>query len=309
MRAAIEAMRAAFRALHAGAVTMPVRLGLSTPHGLVLFMPALDATTGGLGQKVVSVFGGNAARGLPTIHALVTLYDAATGEPRALLEGSSLTALRTGAVTGLATELLARPDARVLTIFGAGAQAPTQIEAVCAVRPIEEVFIVGRGASAEALAERLQADDPARLYFATEAREEAVRAAQVIVTVTASQTPVFDGEWVEPGTHINAVGSYRPDMQEVDATLLRRALVIVDQRAAALEEAGDLLVPLARGEWALTDLYADLGEVVAGAVALPPDAGRISYFKSCGLAIEDVAAAQAVLRVAERDGLGQVVAL
>lgn len=288
---------------------MPVRLGLPTPDGLMLFMPALDGTTGGMGQKVVSVFGGNAARGLPTIYALVTLYDASTGEPRALLEGSALTALRTGAVTGLATDLLARPDAQVLTLFGAGAQAPTQIEAVCAVRPIKEVFIVGRGASAEALAERLQADDPTRRYVATATREEAVRAAQVIVTVTTSRTPVFEGAWVEPGTHVNAVGSYRPDMQEVDATLLRRALVVVDQRAAALEEAGDLLMPLARGEWDLSGLYADLGEVVAGAVALPADPQRISYFKSCGLAIEDVAAAQAVLRVAERDGLGQLVSL
>jgi ornithine cyclodeaminase/alanine dehydrogenase-like protein (mu-crystallin family) len=309
MPAAIEAMRGAFLALDQGQVEMPVRLGLPVPEGIALFMPAFVASSGGLGQKVVSVFGNNARHGLPTIHAIVTLLDAETGEPRALLEGTYLTALRTGAVSGLATDLLARDDARVLTIFGAGAQARAQIEAVCTARPIEEVRIISRGDSARSLAEQLQHEDPKRRYTAARDPEEAVRAAGVIVTATSSATPVFDGEWVQPGTHVNAVGSYRPDMQEVDVTLLQRALVVVDQREAVLEEAGDLIVSLQAGEWSLDQLYGELGALVSGRLPVPPEPQRITYFKSCGLAVEDVAAAQAVLAVAEAEGLGQVVEL
>jgi ornithine cyclodeaminase/alanine dehydrogenase-like protein (mu-crystallin family) len=309
MPAAIEAMRGAFRALDQGEVVMPVRLGLPVPEGIALFMPAFIASSGGLGQKMVSVFGNNARRELPMIHAIVTLFDAETGEPRALLEGTYLTALRTGAVSGLATDVLAREDARVLTIFGAGGQARAQIEAVCATRPIEEIHLVSLGDSARRLAEQLQEEDPARRYSATRDREAVVRSADVIVTATSSATPVFDGAWVQPGTHVNAVGSYRPDMQEVDATLLRRALVIVDQREAALEEAGDLLVPMQAGEWAIEQLYGELGALVSGSLTIPPGPERITYFKSCGLAMEDVAAAQAVLAVAEAEALGQVVEL
>ncbi|MBA3532554.1 MAG: ornithine cyclodeaminase [Ardenticatenales bacterium] len=306
---AIEAMRGAFQALHAGQVTMPTRVSLDTPDGTMLFMPAYIAGTEGLGQKVLSVFGKNVERNLPTIHALVTLYDASSGEPRALLEGSSLTALRTGAVTGLATDLLARPDARVLTIFGAGAQAASQIEAVCAVRPIEEVYIVTRDGSAGVLAAQLQRRDSRRQYNLPASPDGAVWAADIIVTVTPSTTPLFDGSWVKPGTHVNAIGAYRPDMCEVDAALLQRALVVVDQREAALAEAGDLLIPIAARQWSMDELYAELGALVAGAVPCPEDPQRITLFKSCGLAIQDIAAAQAILQVAERDNLGQIVNL
>jgi ornithine cyclodeaminase len=309
MRAAIEAMRGAFRALHAGEVVMPVRFGLPTPDGITIFMPAFVRTTGGLGQKVVSVYAGNPARGLPTIHALVTVYDPTTGQPRAVIEGTYLTALRTGAVTGLATELLAREEVRVLTVFGAGGQAPLQIEAVCTVRRIEEVRIVSRGPSARELAERLQREDTTRRYLAVEDAETAVRDADIIVTVTTSERPVFDGAWVKPGAHVNGVGSYRPEMQEVDAALLQRALVVVDQREAALEEAGDLLVPMARGEWSFEQVYTELGALVTGEAKRPTDPAQITYFKSCGLAVEDVAAAQALLTAAEEQGLGQVVEL
>lgn len=309
MADAIEAMRGAFRALHDKEVSMPVRLALPTPAGIMLFMPAFNAGTGGLGQKVVSVFGKNPERGLPTIHALVTMYDATTGLPLALLEGTYLTALRTAAVTGLGTDVLARQDSRVLTIFGAGAAAATQIEAVCTVRPIEQVWIISRSDSAQKLAVQLQQADPTRTYQATTDREAATRAADVIITATSSFTPVFDGSWVEPGTHVNAVGSFRPDMQEIDSTLIKRAIVVVDEKEGALEEAGDLLVPMSKGEWEFGQLYAELSELVAGAVAIPQEEGQITYFKSCGLAIEDVAAGQAILRVAEEKGLGQIVEL
>jgi ornithine cyclodeaminase/alanine dehydrogenase-like protein (mu-crystallin family) len=304
MAAAVEAMRGAFRALHTGKVVMPVRLGVRTPQGITLFMPAFDGGKG-LGQKAVSVYGGNPGKGLPTIHALVTVFDADTGVPLAILEGTYLTRLRTGAVTGLAVDVLAKQDATVLTIFGAGATAEGQIEGVCAVRPIEMVNIVSRGASARLLAERLQAEDRTHTYVAVTDQEQAVGEADIVVAATTSTTPVFDAEWVRAGTVVCGVGSYRPDMQEVPPGIIERAAVVVDQREAAEEEAGDLLQPIAQGRWAWDNLYAELGAIVAGAV--PPPTTDIIYFKSCGLAIEDVAAGVAVLDVAEREGLGQVV--
>jgi ornithine cyclodeaminase len=299
MSAAIEVMRSAFQALHAGAVTMPVRLGMNIPNGLCLFMPAHIAG-GGLGQKVVTVFPGNPANGLPTIHAIVLLLDATNGQPKALLEGTYLTALRTGAVTGLATDILANPAAAVLTIFGAGGQATHQIEAVCAVRPIREVRIISRGASAAQLATRLGDADPSRRYVAitideAAAYEAAVREADVIVCCTTSRQALFDGAWVKLGAHVNAVGAYTPLMREVDVTLLNRAIVTVDQRAAALHEAGDLLIPIAEGTWSADQIVAELGELAAGSVQFPYDPQRITFFKSDGLAVEDIAAAQAIV--------------
>lgn len=308
MPAAIEAMRGAFLALHRGDVQLPVRLRMTTPDGVVLFMPAYDGA-GGLGQKVVTVFGGNPARGLPTVNALVTLYDAETGLPRALLEGTTLTALRTGAVAGLATDLLARPDATVLTVFGAGAAAPAQIEAVCAVRSIEQVYLLSQSDSAKRLAAQLQASDPTRRYTATSNRDEAVRTAHVITTVTTSTTPTFDSAVVQPNTHINGMGSYRPDMQEVDSHLIQRASVCVEQRASILEEAGDLIIPSQQGGWSADRIYAELADLVSGTIPAPADPSRLTFFKSCGLAIEDIAAAQAVLATAEREGLGQLIDL
>jgi alanine dehydrogenase len=301
MPAAIDAMRAAFRALGQGRVTMPVRLPINTPNGVTLFMPAYiddspDGGAGQLGQKIVSVYAGNRDKGLPVIHAIVTVVDAVTGAPKALLDGTYLTALRTGAVSGLATDLLAQPDPRVLTIIGAGAQAACQVEAVLAARPsVEKIHVISRGDSAAALAAQLRADDPSREYtVANAAREDAIRAADAIVTSTGSREPLFDGAWVKDGAHINAIGAYRHDMREVDAALLNRADVYVDQRAAALEEAGDLLIPDHAGEWSVSRVRGELADLALG--RLTPDRARLTFFKSCGLAVEDIAAASAVVR-------------
>lgn len=304
MAAAVEAMRGAFQSLHHKQVVMPVRVGVHSHAGVTLLMPAFDGGVG-LGQKAVSVYSGNPAKGLPTIHALVTLFNAETGVPIALLEGTYLTRLRTGAVTGLAADLLAKADAKLLTIFGAGATAEGQIEGVLATRPIEKVNIVSRGASAQRLAERLAAGDGSRRYVAVQNHEAAVREADIVVAATTSTTPVFEAAWVQAGTLVCGVGSYRPDMQEVPPELIERAAVVVDQREAATEEAGDLIQAIAGGYWSWGRLYAELGAIAAG--SLPPPSAEITYFKSCGLAIEDVAAGVAVLRVAEAQGLGQIV--
>ncbi|HSM61681.1 MAG TPA: ornithine cyclodeaminase family protein [Longimicrobiales bacterium] len=301
MPAAIEIMRGAFAALSAGDADVPIRLGIESAHGVHLFMPAHVRTTGDTGVKVVTVSPENRARGLPAIHAVVLVLDAETGRPVALMDGTHLTALRTGAAGGLAADLLARRDASVVALFGAGVQARAQLEAVRCVRPVREVRIVSRGgASAARLASELTGvearavDDPG----------EALRGAHVVITATDSARPVFPGGAVEEGAHVTAVGSYTPLMREVDTELVLRARVFVDQRAAALEEAGDLAGPIADGAVTEEVVVAELGEVASGAHAGRTSDAEITYFKSVGNAVQDVAVAARILEVAERRGLG-----
>lgn len=296
MREAIEVMREAFRALGRGRAVMPVRVGLPSREGVTLFMPAYLPDANALGQKTVSVFGGNAARGLPTIHALVTLMDAQTGAPLAVMEGGYLTRLRTGAVTGLACDILAAPDAATLAIIGAGGQAQTQIEAVCAVRPIRKICIFSRSDRAQHLAAALQAADASREYIPQNVeRAEQLNTSDIIITATTSRQPLFAGDGVKPGAFVAAIGAYTPEMREVDAALLNRSRVFVDEREAALAEAGDLLIPARAGEWSLDNIVCDLGALVCGHPQAHHDPRGVAFFKSCGLAIEDVACAKYVV--------------
>jgi ornithine cyclodeaminase len=263
-----------------------------------------------LGGKVVSVFGSNARRGLPVVTAVVLLLDAETGLPRALLDGTALTALRTGAASGLATRLLARVEASVLAVFGAGAQARSQIEAVRAVRPIREVRIVSRSrSSAERLAGELDGLAGGLRVRVLEDRGEAVAGAHVIVAATDSATPVFPGERVEPGAHVNGVGSFTPAMQEVDETLVARARVVIDTREGALAEAGDLILPLRKGLVREEDVNTELGEVVLGRRPGRTRADQVTFFKSVGNAAQDLAVAGHALEAAARLGVGRVAEL
>lgn len=313
MPAAIEAMRAAFGQLSAGRVRVPRRIGLEAAGGVTLVMPAFLEEGAALGAKLVSVFEGNRERGLPSILGIVLLLDGRTGAPLAVLDGTELTALRTGAATGLAAELLAAEGASVLAVFGAGAQARTQVEAVRAVRPVREVRIVSRTrASAERFAAELGAagpgDLPALDARAVEDRREALGGAGLVVAATSSATPVFDGEQVEPGAHVSSIGAHTPEMREVDAATVRRARVVVDSRDGALAEAGDLIAPIREGILA-RDEVVELGEIVNG-VAPRGRAGReIALFKSVGNAAQDVEVARRALEAAEARGLGALVEL
>lgn len=322
MPAAIEAVRRAFGRLATGRAHVPLRLSVPGEGGELLVMPgALAAGDGGeaedgpdgggpaLGAKAVSVFPGNPDRGLPRVNAVVLLLDPGTGAPRALLAANHLTALRTGAASGVATDLLARRDASVLAVFGAGVQARSQVAAVRAVRPIREVRVVSRGgASAEALARELQEVGGLEAH-ASRVPAAALRDADVVVAATDSASPVFDGADVEPGTHVNGIGSYTPQMQEVDATLLERATVVVDDREAALEEAGDLVVPIGEGRFRPEDVHAALGEVVEGLRPARSSRNEITFFKSVGSAVQDLAVATLALEEADSRGLGKVVEL
>ena len=253
-RAAVDAMRAAFGELSGGTATVPVRGHLACARGVVLVMPAVLGARPALGAKVVSVFPDNPSRGAPAVQGAVLLLDAETGRARALLDGTSLTAVRTAAASALATELLAQDDADVLTVFGAGLQGQSHVELLARTRRLREVRIVSRsGASAERLAARLSEAADALVPEGGPGSPPIIRAvrdaaaaldgAGLVVTATSSTTPVFAASDLAPGGHVNAVGSYRPDMQEVDADLVRRARVVVDQREAAWTETGDLIVP------------------------------------------------------------------
>ena len=313
MREAVAAMKVGFGQLSAGRATLPLRSRIELPEaaGVILIMPALLPETGDFALKIVSVFGENRARGLPTIHALVIALDPATGAPVGLLEGATLTALRTGAGSGAATDLLARSESRTLAIFGSGVQARTQFEAVCAVRQVEAAWVYSRfRAHAEAFATDLRREPwaPPSISVA-DTPAAAVREADIICTATTSSTPVFDGHDLRPGTHINAVGGYTAAMQEVDGTIVARALVVVDSREAALAEAGDLIIPIRDGRISAEHIYAELGELVNGTQVGRTDPDQITLFKSVGVAVQDAIAAGRALARAEQLGLGQIIEL
>ncbi len=306
MPKAVEVMKRAFAQLSAGQAEVPLRVPIHVPrhNGLTLFMPAYLAADDQMAVKIVSVFNDNPARGLPLIHALVMVVDAETGQPAAVMEGGYLTALRTGAASGAATDLLARLDASTAAVFGAGVQGRTQLEAVCAVRHIRQAWVYDVDPDR---ARRYANEMSARLGIpvhiaATPA--EAARAADIICTATTSSVPVFSDADVRPGTHINAVGAYTPEMREIPTETVLRARVVIDHRTASLAEAGDLLIPIREGRMTEEHIWAELGEIAAGQKAGRLSHDEVTLFKSVGVAVQDVAAAAAVLDAAERENLG-----
>lgn len=308
MREAVDLMKVAFRELSAGRAIAPLRTVIEVGHaGATLLMPGFVPIAAALGVKVVSVFTGNRDRGLPTIHALVCLVDAETGVPLAIMEGGYLTALRTGAVSGAATELLAREESRVLAVIGAGIQGVTQAAAVCTVRPIERVIAVDVSeASLRRFVEDVRRDWPelaARVETTSDAGA-AVRQADVVCTATTSRVPVFDDADVRPGTHINAVGAFTPEMQELPSATVVRASVTVDAVDAALAEAGDLIVPLNEGLVDRSHFARELGMVVAGRAPGRQAADEVTLFKSVGNAVQDVVVARRAVDLASQRGVG-----
>jgi ornithine cyclodeaminase/alanine dehydrogenase-like protein (mu-crystallin family) len=313
MSETIEAMKLAFGQLSDGAATLPLRGRIDVPDhdGVTLFMPALLSETDEFVLKVVSVFPKNLRRDLPTIHALVVALDPETGQPIALIEGGTLTAIRTGAGSGAATDLLAKPDAKRVAIFGAGVQARTQLEAVCSVRNFESVsiFSLEPDRSQDFLAEAASQPWIPSSIDVVDSASRAIADADVICTATTSRWPVFDSSELRPGTHVNAIGSFAPTMQEVDSAMVERSLVVVDSRESVLAETGDLLIPIREGRISEDHIHAELGEIVNGSRSGRTDLDQITLYKSVGVAVQDAAAAGLALRNAERFGLGQVIEL
>jgi ornithine cyclodeaminase/alanine dehydrogenase-like protein (mu-crystallin family) len=279
----IPAMEKALIDFSAGKVAQPVRsvikIDVAAATGFLGLMPA--HTPDGLGLKAVTFYPSNAERGIPTHMATIFLVDPQTGTPLAIMDGRLITEMRTAAVSAAATKLLASPDAKVLAILGSGVQARSHVEALRLVRQFEEI---------RAWSPTLEhASQFAQEIGATAmSAEKAARDADVIVTVTSSNTPVLRGSWLKPGCHVNAIGACRPDWRELDDQAMAN-VVFVDSREGAMKESGDVILSRAK-------IYAELGEALAGKV--PPRANETTIFKSLGMAVEDIAAATLVYRLA-----------
>ncbi|MGH2403946.1 MAG: ornithine cyclodeaminase family protein [bacterium] len=303
----IPLMEDALRAFSTGGVVQPVRTAVPVhPYGgFVALMPAYLTAQEALGAKAVTFFPRNADRGLPTHLAMILLWDSATGELLAMIDGRLITEMRTAATSAAATKALARPSAAVLGILGAGVQARSHLEALRLVRPLERIRVWSRTiARARAFAEEMTNRHRIPVQ-AVGTPEEAVREAQLIVTTTSSQTPVLEGRWVAPGTHINAVGAPRPDWREMDSALVARASLFVDSRAGALVEAGDVLLAIREGAITEAHIRGEIGEVLADKIEGRQTAEEITLFKSLGMAVEDVATARWVYERARERGIGQ----
>jgi thiomorpholine-carboxylate dehydrogenase len=279
----IPEMEKALSDFSSGKVTQPVRqvIPVDPPGGFYGIMPAL--TPDGLGQKIVTFYPPNADKGIPTHMALIVLNDPQTGGPLAVMDGRLITEMRTAAVSAAATKLLAPKNSKVLAILGSGVQARSHFEALRLVRNFEDVRVWSQTKSN---ADEFSREIGARVTSA----EDAVRGADVIVTVTSSKTPVMRGAWLKRGCHVNAIGACRPDWRELDDDAMRNNVVFVDSREAAMKESGDVILSGAR-------IHAELGEAFAGKIDNRAD--ETTIFKSLGMAVEDIAAALLVYRKAK----------
>ena len=278
MKELIPAMAAALADLSNKKAVQPVRLALPVAdHGG--FMGVMPAYNGALGAKIVTFYPNN--KGIHTHHGVILLFRPETGEPIAMIDGRLITEMRTAAVSAMATDLLARKEVLVLAILGSGVQAHSHLEALSLVREFNEVR-VWSPRNAQAFAD---IHDGVR---ATDTAEEAVRGADVIVVATSSMTPVLKGKWLSPGTHINAVGANHPKWRELDDDVLAASKIFVDSREAAMIESGDVI--------AAGHIFAEIGEVVSGALPGRESDDEITLFKSLGQAVEDIAAADLVYK-------------
>ena len=317
MRECIDTMTDAFCALAIGEARLPLRQVISLPgsRNLLALMPGQlgvnspERTRAAVGAKVITVFPGNDATPLDSHLGVVLLFEAEMGRLLAIIDASSVTAIRTAAVSGVATKLLSNPDAGDLAILGAGVQAMTHLEAMRVVRTLRRVRVWSRTPE-----RRLQFAEKARQRFGvtvevTESAEACVRGADLICTVTASREPVLHGTWIAQGAHINAVGAALPTARELDSAAVARSLVYVDRLESALAEAGDILIPISEGTFTADHIRGELGQVLMGAVAGRESPGDVTLFKSLGLAIEDIAAARHIYEKGVALGTGVWVSL
>ncbi len=314
MRDNIRIVEQAFKEYMLGNVKMPLRptISLEESHGLMAFMPAhIGGGMNALGIKVVSVFQDNVTKhNLPTILGTILLFDARTGALSAIMDGAFLTAMRTGAASGVATKYMAREDAKTVGMFGAGVQAETQLLAICEVRDITAVKVLDPNKpKANSFCEKMEKIVKAEVSVSDSAKE-VVETSDIIVAATTSRQPLFKGEWLKPGCHINGIGSHHgPGSREVDGTTVKRSRVVADSREACLKEAGDLIDPISEGLITQDHIYAELGELVVGKKKGRLDKEEITFFKSVGLALEDMSTALMVLELAKKKGIGKTISL
>lgn len=310
MEACIDLMGRTMVAVSEGRARFPPRAAVpAAPGGFMAWMPGSLDDPACFGVKLLSLFPGNPAAGISSHLGLVVLFEAEHGRPVALLDAAELTAIRTAAVSGLATRLLARPDAGDLAILGAGEQAASHLAAMCSVRPVRRVRVWSRtAASAQAFAEAQGVRHGLAVEVAESARA-AVEGADLVCTVTASREPVLAGDWIAAGAHLNVVGASRPDATEIDTAAVVRSRYFVDCRASTELEAGDWLRAREAGAVGPDHIAGEIGEVANGTKPGRRSDDEITLFRSLGVAAEDLAAAAFVLEAARANGVGQTAEL
>jgi ornithine cyclodeaminase/alanine dehydrogenase-like protein (mu-crystallin family) len=301
----LAAVEGALAALATKRATQPLRSVLRLADRRLLgLMPGHLADPDTLGTKVIAVCPANAGSPFDTHQGVVLLHEPEHGLPQAILDASAITEIRTAAASALATRLLARPDSRELALLGTGIQARSHLAALLLVRPIERVRVHGRDPRACAAFARAACERHGVRVEAAPSAQAAVEGADVVCTATSSKTPVLEGRWLAPGTHVNAVGACVPDARELDTEAVARARVFVDRRESAEHEAGDLLIPLREGAIRPGHVRGELGELVTGRIAGRESPADVTLFKSLGIAVEDLAAARVAFEKARAEGLG-----
>ena len=312
MKDAIEADKLAFQMLEEGNCEVPLRVQIQAKDdkGTFLFMPAYSGALGAAGLKVVNVFPDNTEKGLPTTPAQVFLVDGETGMVSAIMDGTYITQVRTGAASGAAFDLLAKKECEIGALIGTGGQAAAQLEAMLVARKLKEVRVVGRNydrtvAFVEVMKEELK--EYQVQIVAVKTSDEAIENADLIITVTTATEPVFDGTKVKPGATISCVGGYQPHMQEIDpAVLPRTSKIYFDSQTAVLSEAGDILIPLEQGIITEKNFTGNLGDVVRGVLNGRENDEEIIVFKSVGVAVQDLVTAKAIYDKAVEKNIGHV---
>ncbi len=308
MREAIEAMRASFTLLFQQKAQLPARMEmpLTEANADILFMPSYVPDYQQAGLKIANVFRDNPAKGLPLIQGMMLLIDTENGQPCAMMDSTYLTALRTAAGSALATDLLANPTANTLALFGTGANAITHLEALATIRGLQKVWIYGR--TIEQAQRFVQAQQPhyELPLVATDDLANLLQA-HIICTTTSAQNPLFEAQQVAPGTHITAIGSYKPRWREVPGKWVAQSKIVVDDRSACLSEAGDILMPIEEGLMSAQDIVGELGEMITKQTKVRTSEADFTFYKSVGVGVQDLTAAHYIYQKAQKLGLGQVI--
>lgn len=300
MKDAIADCKEAAKLYSAGKCHIPLRANLNIPehNGQSLYMYGYVPAVGASGVKIVSVYPDNIQKGLNNVPATMILLDASTGEVKCLLDGTVLTRIRTGAIAGLATDILSGKDSTVFALFGTGGQALSQLEAILNVRSIKYVKVYGvdfdKAKKFAHQAEEIFGEQYNVEIRAVENTDEAVQNADIITTVTTSTHAVFDGNLVKEGAHINGVGSYRPDMAEIDEYIVTHGKVYVDTRDGALQESGDLLQPISKGLFSANKVVGEIGDVLNGRAVGRENDTELTFFETTGSAVFDLVTAQRI---------------
>ncbi len=310
MKEAIKAAKDSLVSYSSGDAIIPLRTNIDVKEasGNSLYMPGYAASSRALGVKIVSVYPNNVNKGIASVPATMILLDEETGQVCALIDGTYLTQLRTGAVSGAATELLSREDSEIFTIFGTGGQAQSQVEAVLAVRDIKQVRVFGLNKDKAEVFAKKMADKFNVNCIVANSSDEAIKDADIITSVTTTKTPVFDGKLLKKGAHINGVGSYTPDMHEIDEfTVLNANKIYLDTREGVLSESGDFIIPINNNKCSEDIVTGELGELILGKTPGRESEQEITFFKTVGTAVLDIVTAKMIYLKAIELGIGKTI--